>query len=300
MIAGHCQALSKTGVFMSATGVFSRLVRNAATAMRHPSMFAEYAAYQWSRAVHGGSAVRSFPRGVRISGFTGFSEYHTCAAAISHSEELFLDTYPFPPGDMLDIGANLGIFSAGLCKRFPSRRVFAFEPNGSTYAALVRNLALSNCRMVTPHHLAVADYDGEICFAADDASRATSRIAAEPVAGVTTIACCTVDSFIEKNGIQEVALMKVDVEGFEAKVFAGARHSLVAGRIKVIYFEICPAMAVSAGFNPEDASRALVQAGYDLFDIGCDGALRPVKSSAAAGVVYGNWVAVTRRSPSTG
>jgi hypothetical protein len=134
-------------------------------------MLGEYLAYQLNRAAHGGNAVRTFSNGTKKPGFTGFWEYRFCAEAISESGRRSAETYPFGDGDLLDIGANLGVVAASLCKRFPNRRLHAFEPNPATHAALVRNLVGNGCR------LAVADRDGEVRFAADDASRATNPIA---------------------------------------------------------------------------------------------------------------------------
>lgn len=277
---------------MSISSVARRLAHNAGTAARNPSMLAEYAAYQCSRLVHGGRAVRRFPKGARITGFTGFSEYHSCAAAISHSEELFLDTYPFPPGDMLDIGANLGVFSAGLCRKFPTRRLFAFEPNASTFASLQQNLRLNDCANAKAYPFAVAERDGEIAFALDESNRAMNHIAYGAGQGVASVHCVSVDSFLDDNSIESVALMKVDVEGFETKVFRGARKALAEGIIAVVYFEVCPVIAERAGFNPSDSARVLLEAGYKLFGITKTGALAPAELAELAGAPYANWVAL--------
>lgn len=277
---------------MGTKGRKNWVVRNAATAARRPSILLEYLAYQLNRAAHGGTAVRTFSNGIKISAFTGFGEYHSCAEAISKSESQFLETYPFGGGDLLDIGANLGVVAASLCRRFPNRRLHAFEPNPATHAALVKNLARNGCKLAEAYQLAVADHDGEVRFAADDASRATNHIAAASDPNAKPVKCVTVDSFVASNSLAKIALMKVDVEGYEKLVFDGARESLVAGRIAAVYFEVCPVLAARAGYGPADAAQLLASAGYRLFTLSSRGELLPADIGLIGGVQLANWIAL--------
>ena len=47
----------------------------------------------------------------------------------------------------------------------------------------------------------------------------------------------TLDSYLAKNRITEVELIKIDVEGFESEVFAGAKEIFVNTRPKFIQIE---------------------------------------------------------------
>ena len=44
---------------------------------------------------------------------------------------------------IFDIGANVGLYSIALSKRFPHAKIIAFEPLAPTYEELARNLALN-------------------------------------------------------------------------------------------------------------------------------------------------------------
>ena len=47
----------------------------------------------------------------------------------------------------------------------------------------------------------------------------------------------TLDSFVEKNGVDSISMLKIDTEGFDLAVLQGARQFLTDGRIELIQFE---------------------------------------------------------------
>ena len=52
-----------------------------------------------------------------------------------------------------------------------------------------------------------------------------------------TINITTIDNYCGENGISEIDLLKVDVEGHELSVFKGMKQMLDNGQVKVIQFE---------------------------------------------------------------
>ena len=57
---------------------------------------------------------------------------------------------------ILDIGANIGLFSIVACNLFPQARIFAFEPHPANYRLLVNNLVAAGCeKHVTAYHAGV-------------------------------------------------------------------------------------------------------------------------------------------------
>ena len=100
------------------------------------------------------------------------------------------------------------------------------------------------------------------------------------------------DSFVETHGLERIALLKVDVEGYEDLVFQGARRLLESGCVKTIYYEVCPALAKAAGFSPQAASSQLLEHGYLLHGFGKNGRLRPVELNEITAVKLENWIAI--------
>ena len=237
----------------------------------------------------------SFPliNGARIGNFVNFSEYHSMLGCISPTEQrFFLDRVAIVTGDIIDIGANIGIVSVLIGKNFPDRTVHAVEPAPETFAALGRNVALNGLNNVRQHQLAIADAPGSLAFNANPVARATARIATADDTHVQTVAAVTLDGFVERNAVGEIALLKIDVEGFETGVFAGATQTLAARLPKIIFMEVCPPLTRSAGFDPTEPARIVQAAGYAWHRLEENGTLVAVAPDDAAAVALENWVAL--------
>ena len=267
-------------------------LRNFQAVVREPGLGVEYVAYQLSRLRHGGRAERLVAGGVRVTGFSGFGEYHSCDEFVGPEESAYFTSCPTPAGAVVDIGANLGIVSVLLSRRFADRQVHAFEPNPHTIAALRHNLALNKCSNVVAHGEAVADRNGSISFEAHPTNRATTSIAHGDGVHAVMVPCTTLDTFMDRQGLDELALLKVDVEGYETTVLSGACRLLGERRVAIVFFEVAPALTIRAGFLPEEPGRMLQEAGYKLMRIKPDGSLYVGEIAEIQTVALENWVAL--------
>ncbi|WP_422056512.1 FkbM family methyltransferase [Sphingomonas sp.] len=125
------------------------------------------------------------------------------------------------PGDLfLDVGANVGTYTV-LAGAVREARCLSFEPDPETATKLRANLAANAIAdRVTIHETALGASDGEIAFTVglDTINRVAS--AEEPH---RIVPMARLDSLI---GDIEPVLMKVDVEGHEDAMFAGAQQVL--------------------------------------------------------------------------
>lgn len=127
------------------------------------------------------------------------------------------------PGDtVIDVGANYGHFTlAAAALVGPQGRVHAFEPNPASFERLTQHVTLNALTQVETHSCGVADIPGELtlCIPPDHAGEAS--FADTGHAGATTTVCpvTTLDIAL---GDTDVAMVKIDVEGFEVNVLAGA------------------------------------------------------------------------------
>ena len=274
-----------------------KLLHNAVTLLSQPALAGEYLRFLASRLRHGGQAIRHFPADeVKLGGFSGFSEYYWSAGFIDPRERLFLKEHPWGDGVFLDVGANLGLFSLLLARHHPERVIHAFEPNPSTYAALQANLARNGCLHAHAHARAVAAQEGEIVFEANPVDRATTHIVMEngsPSGGapVVRVPGVTLDAFAGREHLDAIALLKVDVEGYEELVFQGAERLLASKRARVVYYEVCPELTRRAGFAPEAPGQRLLAHGYRLHTLDAAGHLQPADLGRIPSVTLENWVA---------
>jgi FkbM family methyltransferase len=123
---------------------------------------------------------------------------------------------------ILDVGANIGVFSIAAAKRFPDATIHSFEPNPEAYPRLVRNLELNGTVNVRPVNRAVHSSCGVLNFSGDN-STSVGRVIDS---GTLSIEAVTLDDFCSHRGIREIGLIKIDVEGAEVEVLKGARATL--------------------------------------------------------------------------
>jgi FkbM family methyltransferase len=182
-------------------------------------------------------AVHTFDNGVRVYRSTLIPQQLERYTAVNlhepEEERIFLELLDSSSeGLFLDVGAGIGYYSI-LAKRVaPGVSVHAFEPLPIHRQAITEHLALNRLGVesVKVHPEAVAARAGRAAFARADYG---SRVIASPgrLRRRGTVPTTTVDRFLAKReGV--VALAKVDVQGTELAVLAGARSSLSAGRVR--------------------------------------------------------------------
>jgi FkbM family methyltransferase len=269
-----------------------KLLQNVKTLLSNPEVAWDYLSYCGSKLKNSGQAVRLFPNDIKVTNLSGFSEFHSCSKFLSCSEREFIQNFPIGEGDLIDIGANLGIVSMILSKRFPRRHVHAFEPNPSTFQALQNNVASNLLTNLHTKQCAVAEHNGEVSFRADPIHRGTTSIATSVDQYTISVPCITLDTYVESQAIKSIALLKVDVEGYETLVFQGAKHLLSQQMAQVIYYEVCPALTRKAEFAPELPTQLLQQNGYQIYKLDEKGSLMPAHISNISQVVVENWIAV--------
>jgi FkbM family methyltransferase len=139
----------------------------------------------------------------------------------------FIRQYVESDSTVLDIGANQGLYARAMLSR--GARVYAFEPNPEMAQTLSRNLRNPRLEVVQK---AIADRIGTVDFHIDlrpgVGAVASSVHRLDDLEGVTkqiTVECTTVDAFCSERRIRP-QFIKVDVEGGEREVFAGARETI--------------------------------------------------------------------------
>ena len=266
-------------------------IENVVTIIKNPRLAGQYGRWIFEKRFLGRAPQKRIRDSVTIGGFSGFSEYLAVENFMAENEYQFFRNHTFGPGCIVDVGANIGVLSLFLANRFPDRTIHAIEPNPFTARSLADNVALNRAQNVLISELAGGNKAGSIRFSADPVSRGTASIASTDHQSAIEVPCTTLDKFVADQSIQQIALLKVDVEGYETLVFRGAIRTLEQLKPSVIYFEVFPEATTAAGFDPEEPSRILKENGYRLYELGKNGDLRPVELSYINGIQSSNWVA---------
>lgn len=153
------------------------------------------------------------------------------------------------PRVCLDIGANIGEWTRGLMNEAQSRgasvSVHAFEPCDGTYSTLIRNFdTWGIVGKVKIHKLALSAEECEKKFYSRGDNAGSNSVYSHKgmyenseANSVVTVPCTTIDRFCEREGIRQVLFVKIDAEGHDYEVMAGAKEMLKAGRIDMLQFE---------------------------------------------------------------
>ena len=145
-------------------------------------------------------------------------------------------------GEFLDVGANHGLLSFGLARKFGKRiRFHLFEPNSKLLESIDKTLTLYPAMEREIVGMAVSDVDGTIQFQVEKEQTGASHITESGGISVQTI---KLDTYLEAKRLNQVALLKLDIEGYELKALQGAENSLRARRINAVYFEYFEKFAI--------------------------------------------------------
>jgi FkbM family methyltransferase len=127
-----------------------------------------------------------------------------------------------PGMTFFDIGANQGFYTILAAKRVgPTGRVFAFDPAPTEFSKLRWNLLLNRCRSVVREPQALGSHEGftqfHLCLDHQGPMSSIRPPAADATARKKTITVpiTTLDTYVHRNEISSIDLIKLDVEGGE-------------------------------------------------------------------------------------
>jgi len=155
----------------------------------------------------------------------------------------------FQPGEVLvDVGANIGLYTIWAAKT-RRVRVFAFEPEAENYALLNRNILLNGLEaQVKAYCVGLSDASGfsELHLAATGAGESRHALgepldvhykSMQPAFSQGCVAA-RLDDLVTIGALPVPDHVKIDVDGIEPKVIAGARGVLADRKVRSLLIEI--------------------------------------------------------------
>jgi FkbM family methyltransferase len=141
------------------------------------------------------------------------------------------------PRVIVDAGANIGMATLYFAGRFPSARILAIEPEPSNFELLERNCGhLKNVTLIRAalwplrEGLMVEDQSVEKWK-----YRVTKRVG--PESGAANVPSITIPEMLERFQIDDIDLLKLDIEGSEYDLFASGPEEWL-DRVRTIAIEL--------------------------------------------------------------
>ena len=182
------------------------------------------------------------------------------------------------PGVVIDVGANTGFYACLAFFASRQARVVAFEPYRAVFEVLGRNIAANRARgRIEPVPRALSSACGIAALYVPtqehglmETSASLEQAFKEAHSEAQSIETVTLDAFLATHPCvnERVTLIKMDVEGHEAAVLAGARRTIARWR-PLLFIEVLP---------PADTAtlmRFLAEDNYVDMPLRPNAALRP-------------------------
>jgi FkbM family methyltransferase len=149
---------------------------------------------------------------------------------------------------IFDVGANTGQSAARFAKLFPAATIYAFEPFPASFEQLRRNTSgLAGVR-VLPFALGAEEGRQTLFTFAADVTNSLLQSAPEsvdlvPDGAMSAKTPCEIESrrldrFAHEVAVDRIDFLKVDTQGFELQVLAGAGDFLNPERIGLLQLEM--------------------------------------------------------------
>ena len=141
---------------------------------------------------------------------------------------------------VLDIGANIGLFSYFA---YPfSKIIYALEPATVPFELLSLMVRDNELPKILPVKLGISNVCGDQTFylnPANTTANMLSKYVVEqlPTIERETIQTVTLEKLVEMYEIKQVDVLKLDVEGEEAKIFSHESFDKVCDKVKTILVE---------------------------------------------------------------
>jgi FkbM family methyltransferase len=166
--------------------------------------------------------------------------------------------------NVVDVGAQKGIFAVFAASRAPSVKVYAFEPSPASFACLCHNIRLNNLENVMALNAAIASRNGEATLHLAEDSACNSLIGRTDVElrGKVAVETWPLSRVLEMvKG--KVHLLKMDIEGMEFEVLSACPGEMLqtVERISMEYHE---RVLAECHCSLSDLARMLKNAGFSV------------------------------------
>jgi FkbM family methyltransferase len=144
----------------------------------------------------------------------------------------------------LDCGANIGFVSYQFHKRFKDAIVYSFEPNPDVFIKLQSNLMKEDFS-IKKFNVGIGSGPDSMVFYKNNNTGTSSFMLpnsfhqAHMARRYSTleVPIVSIESFCAEHSIDQIGIVKLDIEGFEVEALKGCKNLLKESRIDFLYIE---------------------------------------------------------------
>lgn len=200
-----------------------------------------------------------------------------------------LDQLARPGMTMLDVGAHVGYYSCRYARFIGTNgRIFAFEPHPRTFAILQQNVA--KYTQVTAVQAALSEstgtaelhdylimsasgslhYDETMLVLQQSQMRdgdVAPRLEEQFTPQTFSVQTVTGDQYLADQGIEQVDIIKMDIEGAEISALRGLRQTIAQSPDLQLVMEYNPAALTAFGHEPVSALTEVLSFGFNRVQV---------------------------------
>jgi FkbM family methyltransferase len=164
---------------------------------------------------------------------------------------------------IVDIGANIGVYSIFAASTSKKAVVYAYEPMISSFDLLVQNIKDNNLeKRVFPFLLGIGAKKGKRKLYIREDSQSHSLYPGKKSKKYVEIDCVSLPDVFKKNKVEQCDILKVDCEGAEFEIFYNTPDEYLR-KIKKIYLEYHN-QTVNKDYNIKSLINFLEKKGFKI------------------------------------
>jgi FkbM family methyltransferase len=177
---------------------------------------------------------------------------------------------------VIDVGANYGQFATNLLQAGYHGKIISLEPLPDAWAALKQRAAKFGERWIIGPRIALSDRRGEAKFniAANSESSSLLKMMsrheqANPASryvGSMIVETARLDDVLDELAVVGAAFLKIDTQGSEGLILAGASNSL-RDRVFGVQIEMSLEALYDGQTQADELTKVLTAAGFHIWDI---------------------------------
>ncbi len=126
---------------------------------------------------------------------------------------------------IFDVGAHIGIYSLKVAEN--SSLVVAFEPHPGNFDILLSNIHLNGFKNIIAYKCALSDFYGKTRLYLSEDSGQHSILEGPRGKSWLEVPVKTIKTVMNKLGLEEIDVLKIDAEGAELSILKGAEEKIL-------------------------------------------------------------------------